>query len=87
MGRLQRERVEGVELIALRLGEYPKNRLRKPGEKFVYTGVMPSWAALADTAPAIPKPKPLNGDTKPKDTQAAVQKKAAQAANGGSELA
>lgn len=66
-----------VMVVAVRAGFYG-NAMRMPGKAFAFTGnVLPKWAALAASAPPIEPPKPLNGDTKPKDAQAAVRKKAA----------
>lgn len=81
MMRKQGDMVEDAELVALRPG-FVGNRYLKPGDRFRYTGAVPSWAAPVEKAPPIAKPKPLNGDTKPKDAQAAVRKKAADAAGG-----
>ncbi len=72
-----------VELVAIRTGFYG-NALRDVGTRFRFTGnKLPSWAVPVETAAKPAKAKPLNGDTKPKDAQAAVQHKAAEA-NGGS---
>lgn len=75
---------DDVEVVVTKRIFY-KNSLREPGFKFKFTGEkLLNGTALAADAPAPAKAKPLNGDTKPKDTQAAVQQKAAAAANGGS---
>lgn len=65
-----------VMVVAVRTGFY-ENAIRMPGKAFQFTGnKLPKWAVLAKDAPAIEPPKPLNGDTKPKNAQAAVRKKA-----------
>lgn len=68
------------EVVAIRAGFY-RNVYRPIGAKFVYTGEKPpKWTAPAglagDALAAANAKTPLNGDTKPKDAQAAVAAKA-----------
>jgi len=67
---------ETLQLVALERGFY-KSRLIHPGTKFAYPAdkKVPKWAAPAEVA-AVKPAKPLGGDTKPLDTQAAVKAKA-----------
>lgn len=77
---------DGVKVVVKRTGFYG-NALRPIGSSFKFTGnKLPSWVVLADDPEATKteKAKPLNGDTKPKDAQAAVKAKAS-AASGDSQ--
>jgi|GEM_PF-6330123 len=73
--RAERPHLDNVELVAVRMGEYPKGTIRNTGEKFVYSGVQPSWA-VAPKNFKPEKPKPVGGDLKSKAAQAAVRAKA-----------
>ena len=65
-----------VQLIATERGFY-KGRMVEPGKVFAYPAgaKVPRWAAPAEVGEVKPA-KPLGGDTKPLDTQAAVKAKA-----------
>lgn len=64
-----------VEMVAMKLAFY-NGAMVHPGQTFMFTGkVLPKWAKPASEKPIVPKAPPLNGDTKPKDAQAAVKKK------------
>lgn len=64
-----------VEFVALRLG-FVNGKMVQPGQKFMWSGKTPKWAKPASENPVIPAEKPMGGDTKPADAQAAVKRKA-----------
>ena len=64
-----------VKYIAMKLGFVDGNMVQ-PGASFFWSGRAPKWAKPASEKPVVPEAKPLGGDTKPADTQAAVRRKA-----------
>jgi len=72
-----------IKLVAVERG-FHANRMVEPGQSFMFDSVgadgkerkLPKWAAKPEEYKAKPK-KPVAGDLKPKDVQAAVKQKAA----------
>lgn len=71
---------ETHQLVAMERG-FIGRRMVNRGEPFSYTGdpTEVPWAKPAKDKLEVPKDKPLGGDTKPKEAQDAVKKKAASA--------
>lgn len=73
---------EPITLVAVETG-FAMGRMVHPGESFLFNPVgrdgkerkLPKWAALPADA-KLKAPKPVGGDLKPKDAQAAVKAKA-----------
>lgn len=76
--------VEPITLVAVERG-FAMGRMVEPGTKFQFRPVrsdgsprkLPKWAVEVEKAPP-PKKAPTGFDTKPKDAQEAVKKKAGQ---------
>lgn len=66
---------EAVEYVALRLG-FVNGKMVEKGQRFKWAGKAPKWAKPASENPVVPADKPLGGDTKPAEIQAAVKRKA-----------
>lgn len=65
-----------IKLVATERGFFA-GKMVHPGQAFAYPAdrKLPKWAQPAEGA-VVKAPKPLGGDTKPLDTQAAVKAKA-----------
>lgn len=66
---------EPVKYVAMKIG-FIDGKMVQPGAKFLWSGRPPKWAKPASENPVVPADKPLGGDIKPADTQAAVKRKA-----------
>lgn len=71
-----------VKYIAMKLG-FVDGKMVQPGASFFWNGKgkPPKWGKPASEKPVVPEAKPLGGDTKPADAQAAVRRKAKGAAD------
>ena len=74
-----------ITLVAVERG-FAMGRMIEPGTKFQFNPVgrdggprkLPKWARLESDPKPVPKPSAMGFDTKPKDAQAAVRRKAGQ---------
>lgn len=80
--RMSEDKSTVIKLVAVERG-FANGRMVEPGQSFEFDSVnadgktrkLPKWATTAEKYKAKPK-KPVAGDLKPKDVQAAVKQKA-----------